>query len=83
MRGLETRVLLARARILFFVDAAAANTLMANVRACAELDGWLDAACGITVPPCMFADEPNLEHNWMLGQDRYQRGVPGRACTPR
>jgi hypothetical protein len=71
MRGLDTRVLLAKTRILFLVDAAAANKQMDTVRSLAEADGWNDAANGFNTVPTMFADEPNLAHNWAEGHHRY------------
>lgn len=71
MRGLDTRVMLAKTRILFWVDAVEANKQMDVVRKMAEKDGFNDAANGFNVMPLMFADEPNLEHNWAIGQDRY------------
>lgn len=71
MRGLNTRVLLAKTRILFLVDAAAANKQMDKVRNLAEADGWQDAANDITVVPMLFKDEPNLAYNWARGQERY------------
>lgn len=71
MRGLDTRVLLAKTRILFLVDAAAANKQMDKVRNLAEADGWNDAANGFNTVPMMFADEPNLAHNWAEVHHRY------------
>lgn len=71
MRGLDTRVLLANTRILFFVNAAAANEQMERVRKLAEHDGWIDAANGYQNLPLMFADEPNLAYNWDIGQQKF------------
>lgn len=71
MRGLDTRVLLARTRILFLVDAAAANEQMDRVRKQAEADGWIDAANGYHTVPLMFADEPSLVQKWIEGHHRY------------
>lgn len=71
MRGLDTRVLLARTRILFLVDAAAANKQMDRVRKQADADGWNDAANGYHTVPLTFADEPSLIEKWVEGHDRY------------
>lgn len=72
MRGLETRVLLAKARILTLVDACAAERQMAVVGKLAHADGMQDAADGIDTVPIMFADEPNLIQGWQLGQHHYK-----------
>ena len=70
MRGLETRVLLAQARITVLLDAAAGRAMLADVAARAEGDGGVDASHGIEVAPVMFDGEALLLSHWTIGQQR-------------
>lgn len=75
MRGLDTRVLLANARIMQLVDLQKARGLMATVARLAEKDGMTDAANGIHTMPVMFDDELLLASRWCAGQQRYAQGL--------
>lgn len=75
MRGLDTRVLLANARIMQLVDMQKAGGLMATVERLAEKDGMTDAANGIHTMPVMFDDELLLASRWCAGQQRHAQGL--------
>lgn len=75
MRGLDTRVLLANARIMPLVDAQKASGLLASVEKLAEKDGMTDAANGIHTMPAMFDDELLLASRWCAGQKRHAKGL--------
>lgn len=67
MRGLDTRVALALARILKLVDVEAGGFAEFEAAMDAEVDGYHDAADGFNEPPAQFADEPILIAGWKNG----------------
>ena len=75
MRGLDTRVLLANARIMLLVDARKAGGMIAQVEKLAEKDGMVDAANDIHTMPAMFDDELVLASRWCAGQKRHAQGL--------
>lgn len=72
MRGLDTRVLLAKARIMLLVDAKKAGRMLATVEIKAKWDGVADAGSGYEALPMMFDDEPVLASRWYEGQMQYR-----------
>lgn len=74
MRGLDTRVMLANARIMLLVDAAKAVRLMGVVEQRAEMEGWTDAEQGVHTLPKMFEGENSLTTCWHDGQQRHRIG---------
>jgi hypothetical protein len=75
MRGLNTRVLLANARIMQLVDVKKALGMMDMVGKLAEKDGMTDAANGVHTMPTMFDDELLLASRWCAGQKRHEQGL--------
>lgn len=68
MRGLETRVLLARARIMALVDAARANAMFLDVEYEALTQGVVDSYIDADQAPMMFAgEEERLLRWWRAG----------------
>lgn len=67
MRGLDTRVALAQARILKLVDAEGGKAAEYEAYIEAECEGYHDAAANLHQPPVQFADEPILLAGWKSG----------------
>lgn len=80
MRGLETRVLLARARVMALVDQAKADEMMIEVYLSAQHDGMIDARKGFTAYPMQFEHEPDLRAWWDDGYEHYELGVEMANC---
>lgn len=80
MRGLDTRVLLARARCMALHDADRADMLMVDVYYDAEADGYIDAENGIHTPPLQFAGEPSLLNGWQQGWNDYWLALERSNC---
>ena len=68
MRGLDTRVAMAHARILALVDPEAGSDAQFSVAIDAQADGYHDYRAGIFDAPLMFAGEPLLIAAWEDGQ---------------
>lgn len=83
MRGLDTRVLLAQARIMQVTDWQKAAEMTVEVGKQAEKDGITDAASGIHTLPTMFNDELLLAMQWCAGQRRYEQGLDKAAWRVR
>jgi hypothetical protein len=75
MRGLDTRVALAHARILNVTDPVAAQEALDAVSLLAWREGFADRAADLHTPPVMFADEPNLLFWWANGYDDHRVDV--------
>ncbi len=69
MRGLNTRVYLAHARIISITDPNNGAIEVAAALCLAQGDGFCDYLDGLRKPPVMFQDEPLLLANWNNGQD--------------
>jgi hypothetical protein len=67
MRGLDVRVLLARARIMELIDADEAQDMYYEVMNGAMCEGMQDALNGISRPPILFRDEKLLISGWHDG----------------
>lgn len=83
MRGLDTRVLLAQARIMQVTDWQKAAEMTVEVGKQAEKDGIADAASGVHTLPAMFNDELLLAMQWCAGQRRYEQGLDRAAWRTR
>lgn len=81
MRGLNTRVLLAKARIMAIVDEISAEDMFIDVWLAAQADGNRDADQGIYDAPLMFGGEPQLVTWWKEGQMSYRLGVEMLGCS--
>ena len=81
MRGLDARVLLAKARIANITDAVKAETLRIDAWLAAQLVGYRDARSGIKEPPLQFAGEPELLREWKDGQETYLLTEEMRDCS--
>jgi len=81
MRGLDTRVLLAKARIMSLIDKDKADEMMMDVWMEAFGDGSTDAFNGIYTPPMQFSDEPKLLQWWRDGQEFYLLNVEMNDCS--
>jgi hypothetical protein len=67
MRGLDIRVLYARAKVAAVIDAVKGDEDMANVLAFASDEGRQDYRNGVPRFPTMFADVPALINAWRAG----------------
>lgn len=69
MRGLRSRVLLAKARILALLDPVESDQMLYGAGLDAMGQGKEDARDAINVPPLMFAGEDYLLSSWRSGYD--------------
>lgn len=73
MRGLETRIMLAHARVAAVIagDEAGDEIVAGFINAfeCARIQGCHDGHVGVSTPPVMFREEPDLLGWWRDGRE--------------
>lgn len=68
MRGLDTRIELANARVLQIIDPERGNQAVWDAIEEAKWNGVADYKAGNFILPIMFLDEPDLAKLWQEGQ---------------
>jgi len=76
MRGLDIRVMLAKARTMEVIHCVTSDhgltDWMIDVEVAAESLGHMDAHRGLSEPPVMFQNEPDLLRWWRCGRETYR-----------
>jgi hypothetical protein len=83
MRGLDTRIAFAMAKVLSIIDPnpEAKSEFFLEVFLEAQGDGYHDYNAGIKNPPIMFMDEIDLVHWWKLGQSSAAESEEMNCCS--
>lgn len=84
MRGLEVRIMVAQARIMEVIHDVRDNNFlgdwMVDVWLEAQALGYREVAEGLSEPPVMFQNEPDLLTWWEQGQSQYWEMMEMAEC---